>query len=371
MLRRLRLLDRLSQGKLSRREFHQALGLAGLSLAAYPMVSRSPRAADNLVMLNWGGFEDPNLFPEYFAEHGAPDAHFFGDEYEGIAKLNAGFEADIVGPCIDVMPSWLTTGLQPIDESRLIYLDDQFETVRNAAPAFHNGKRYFLSIYWGFTSIIYRTDMTDITPEEESWTLLFDERFAGKMAIWDSTDAVIPSTSLAAGFFDDPFRPDGERLEVVGDMMRKQRDLMRLYFGGVTSAVQAIASGEVVVSYGWSDFLYHLKEAGVPFKWAKPKEGHISYNCGLARSNRQDNEDLQYDFLNAAMSPEAGKFLLEVFSLGASNRKSFDMVDPALLAELEISTPEASLAASHPFVAVPPELKQKHQLLFNDIKAGF
>ena len=370
MLRRIRTIDRLLDGRMSRREFNDALTLFGLTAVTVPMVSRPLSAAERLLLFTWGGLEDPSLFPDYAAKHGKIDATFYGDEYEAIEKLRAGYEADIVGPCIDVMPRWMTTGLQPIDESRLLHLDEQFASIRNAEPSFYDGERYYVSMYWGFSSFVYRTDLTDIEPEDESWTLLFDEKYKGRMAIWDSTDAVVPHASLALGYSDDPYRPDGERLERVAEMVRKQRDLVRFYFSSVTEAVQAIASGEVVISYAWSDFLSHLKTADVPFKWANPKEGLISYNCGLARANRKGNEEAQYDFINASMTADVGKFLIEVFNLGASNKTSFDMVDPALLKELELSTPEESLTRSHPFVYVPPELKQKHIEMFDDIKAG-
>ena len=370
MLRRIRAIDRLTSGRMSRREFQKALGLFGLSLVAYPVVTRPVRAADNLLVFGWAGFDDPALFPGYEENHGSPDHAFFSDEQEGIQKLKAGFGADIVRPCIDVMQQWMTADLKPIDESKLLYLDEQFESIRAPAPAYHDGQRFFVSLYWGFTSFIYRTDMTDITPEEESWSLLFDDRFAGRIAVWDSTDCVIPHTSLALGHSDDPFRPDGERLDQVADMIRKQRNLVRLYYPDVTTGVQAIASGEVVISYAWSEFLQPLRDEGIPFRWAKPKEGLISYNCGLALRDGNASEEAQYDFVNASMSADAGKFLIEVFNLGAANQKSFDMVDPSLIKEIELTSPDESLAGSHPFVYVPLDLKSKHIELFESIKAG-
>ena len=266
MLRRIRAIDRLTSGRMSRREFQKALGLFGLSMVAYPVVTRPVHAADNLLVFGWAGFDDPALFPGYEEKHGSPDHAFFGDEHEGIEKLRGGFGADVVRPCIDVMPRWMTANLKPIDESKLLYLDEQFESIRAAAPAFQDGQRFFVSLYWGFTSFIYRTDMTDITPEEESWSLLFDDRFEGRIAIWDSTDCVIPHTSLALGHSDDPYRPDGERLDQVAEMMRKQRNLVRLYYPDVTTGVQAIASGEVVISYAWSEFLQPLRDEGIPIR---------------------------------------------------------------------------------------------------------
>ena len=63
MLQRIRAIDRLTSGRMSRREFHKALGLFGLSMVAYPVVTRPARAADNLLVFGWAGFDDPALFP--------------------------------------------------------------------------------------------------------------------------------------------------------------------------------------------------------------------------------------------------------------------------------------------------------------------
>ena len=371
-MNRVKLIDRLHQGKLSHREFHQALGTFGLVATALPvMTPRSARAGDELLYFTWAGFEDPGLFPAYVEKHGSPpDSTFYADEYEGIEKLKAGFEADVVCPCIDVMPRWQTSGLQPIDESRLLYLDDVFDSLKTPADAFLDGQRYFVPTYWGFSSICYNPELSGITEAEESWMLLYDERFKGKIGIWDSTDAVIPAASLAAGDVEDPYRPDGERFDKVRALMAKQRELVRFYWTDPSELIQAFAAGEVVVSFCWAGTYGSMKAENMPIRWAHPKEGLISFNCGLARSNRTKDEAAVYDFINASMAADAGKYMIETFNYGAANRKSFDMVDPALLASINLSTPEESLAGSHSYQFVPHELKQLHINVFDEIKAG-
>jgi len=371
-MQRLRIIDRLHQGKLSRREFTEAMSLFGVTAAAtVGFKPRQARAAGEILYFTWAGFEDPGLFPAYVEKYGGPpETTFYGDEYEGIEKLKAGFEADVVCPCIDVMPRWQTSGLQPIDESKLLYLGDVFPSLRDGPDAFKDGQRYFVPTYWGFSSIVYRTDLIDIKPEEESWGMLFDERYKGRIAIWDSTDAVIPAASLALGLTSDPYRPAGEDFEKVAALLRKQRDLVRFYWNDSSELSQAIASGEVVVSFCWAATFNSLRKQELPVKWAQPKEGLISFNCGLARSNRTADEAAVYDFLNASMAPEAGKYMIETFAYGASNRKSFDLVDPAQLADMNLSNPEEALATSHAYQFVPHELKQQHINTFDQIKAG-
>jgi spermidine/putrescine transport system substrate-binding protein len=370
----IRTIDRIAQGKATRREIQSAAAAAGVVSIALPVASRPARAVEgsDLMYFTWGGFESPGLFPAFAEKWGEPATSFYGDEYEAIEKLRAGFSVDVVCPCIDVMPNWMRVGLQPIDESRLLYLDDAFEAIRSPDAAFENGNRVYVPTYYGFSSFVYRTDLTDITPETESWGLFFDEAYKGRMAIWDSSDAVIPVASLAAGDLEDPYRPSGERLEAVEALLRKQRDLVRFYWNDQTTSLQAFGSGEVVLTYAWSAAIPQLLDAGVPFKWAQPKEGLISYVCGLARANREGtDEELVYDFINANMSPEAGAYMIDAFALGAANQKSYDMVPHETLVRNGLETPEESLAGSHTYQFVPVDLKQKHIAIFDEIRAGF
>lgn len=368
-----RLIHRIPHGQLDRRILLEAMGALGLTFVLVPLTIRPAQAvAPDLVYYTWAGFDDPGLFPGFEEKHGGqPQYSFYGDEYEAIEKLKAGYKVDIAAPCIDVMPRWFDSGaLLPIDETRLVHLGDIFDSLVKQEAGFHDGKRYFAPVYWGLHSIIYRTDLTDITPEQESWALLYDDRFKGRIAVWDTTDAVIPGTSLVLGYTDNPFTPSGERLDKVMDTLRQQRSLVRLYWTSPTDMENAFVAGEVTVAWAWASSIPNLKKAGVPFKWATPKEGFIMFSCGLALLNRGGDEKAAYDFMNASMSPAAGKHMIETFAFGSANRRAFDLVDPATLTDLNLSTPEAMLATAHPFQPVPGPLKDEHIERFDLVKAG-
>ncbi len=236
--------------------------------------------------------------------------------------------------------------------------------------SYFGGERYFVPSNWGTSSVCYRPDLTDITPEEHSFNLLFDERFKGRIAMWDSTDSVIPAASLALGFLDDPYRPSGERLEAVGELLRKQRPLLRFYWNDPTELSQAFASGEVLVAYCWGGTAVEIRRSGVPIVYVQPKEGIVGWICGLARGQGDADEDAVYDFINATMSPESGAFLMTEFGYGSPNRKAYDLVPAEMLTELGLDDPENTLNNAHTFDFVPPEIKQQHFELFDDVKAG-
>ena len=372
-MNRLKIIDRLSQGKLTRREFTAAMAVFGVTATAMPAMLRPARAAESITWMGWAGLDTPELAPEFFAKHGASamQATYFGDEYEGIAKLKAGFRADLCTPCIDVMPNWITANLLPIDESKLSHYPEIIDSLAHFEASRFDGDLYFVPVYWGTSSFMYRTDLTDITPEEESWALLYDERFAGKIAIWDSTDAVIPTASLVLGYKDDPFRPSGERLKKVQELLAKQAKLLRFYWAGATDNLQAFASGETVITYAWQGTAMNLiAEGEVPTVYANPKEGRLTWVCGLARATGDGDPALAHDFIDASISAEAGKAMIEGLSYGSANRNAYALVSEEKLAALDLTDPEKILAAGNPYVFVPIDLKAEHEAIFNEVKAG-
>ena len=92
-----------------------------MATTAVLVATMAPGAAQTpLTVLDWPGYEDPALNPDYPAERGEPQYTFFADEDEAFEKLRSGFKADISHPCATNVVKWRDAGLlQPIDTSKL------------------------------------------------------------------------------------------------------------------------------------------------------------------------------------------------------------------------------------------------------------
>ena len=91
--------DKLFTGKLSRR---QALGIMGtMGVAAMTATPRGLKAAQQLLVLEWSGYEIPELYPPYAAKHGEPEFSFFASEQEMSIRIRNGFPADITHLCAE------------------------------------------------------------------------------------------------------------------------------------------------------------------------------------------------------------------------------------------------------------------------------
>jgi spermidine/putrescine transport system substrate-binding protein len=361
-------LDRIADGTMSRRRFSALLASAGLAMVTLPMTAGRATAAGKLSYFTWTGYDDPGFFPKYVEKHGGPpDTPIFADEQEALTKLRAGFVVDVAHPCSGRINTWRDAGVvKPIDASRLSNWGDVFDSLKTINDAHADGQQWFVPVDWGNTSLLYRTDLVDI--QEESWTLLWDKRYAGKLSIGeDITDtAVIVGLLVGAR---DPYDMTDEEIGKVKEKLLEQKPLLRFYWSDNTAMEQALQSGEIVATSAWNSSAATLLDQGVPVKYGNPKEGILSYCCGLMLIKGGENEADAYDLLDALIDPTAGKWLIEKQGYGHSNKKSFALVDDAVLKKRGLPKDPTTLLASGVFSRENKRL-QALQQMFESVKAA-
>ena len=366
--------DMLLSGRMNRRTFHQTLAAVGLGIAVTPLVSRSAEAAVEANFFTWAGYEDPNLHQSYIDKYGtSPDMSFFGGTTEAMNKIRAGFKTDIAHPCSGGVTAWYAAGIiQPLDTGRLKHWKDYFEPLRNIDSTLTpTGENLFVPWDWGNSSILYNTDFVNLEGEEESWGILFDERYKGKLATYNSPQAGVQVAAQVLGFTNLDTLSD-EQLAEVKVLMLKQRDLLRFYWDSQSEAGQAMAGGELVATYAWNDLYKTLKDQGIPVKYAVPKEGARNWVCGFVLTDaehRVGSDERVYDLLDAMMSPETGAYVIDQFSYGDGNSKAFDLVSAERIAEVGLSDPDAFLARGV-LKPIPPEYDQKYIDLWEEVRLG-
>ena len=67
-MNRLKFIDRMAQGKVTRRQMMAGAGAFGVGMTVMSRMAK----ADPLVCLEWAGYDTPDHFGSYVAKHGAP-----------------------------------------------------------------------------------------------------------------------------------------------------------------------------------------------------------------------------------------------------------------------------------------------------------
>lgn len=367
--------DKLRSGALSRRQFHRMLGAAGVSVVAMPMFSNNVSGAtdDQPTYFTWGGYDIPDLFVPYKEKYGElPNFVTFGGSEEALTKMRAGFVVDVSHPCHQGVPRWVATGLfQPIDTGKLSNWPHVMDSLKDLPGAVQDGKTYFAPCEWGDTSITYRTDLVDLKDGEESWNILWDERYKGRIAVIASAADTWWCAAIYAGVPFDEIATE-ENIQKVADVLRKQQPLVRVYTDDVTTMEQALASGEIVAAMTWNDTPVSMKKQGVPVTFARPKEGTLTWVCGLMLLKDAPYPDKAHDLIDSILGPESGEYYIDVFGYGHSNLEAFNRVSEERLAELSLSrNPDEVLQRGHFQTTQSQEFESRINNLFEEIKAGY
>ena len=368
-------LDALRSGDLSRRDFNTALSAVGVSLVLTPMASRkaAAAAADQATYFTWGGYDVHEMFGSYIAKHGEPpNFATFGGSEEGLTKMRAGYVVDVSHPCNAGIPRWVATGLfQTIDTDKLSNWPDVMPDLWNLEGNVADGKPYMAPFDWGRTSITYRTDLVDLKGQEESWDILWDERYKGRLGVFASAGDTWWCAAINAGVDFNEISTE-ENMKKVATLLRKQRPLIRVYTDDETTLEQALASGELVAAMTWDSSAIKLKGEGVPVTFANPKEGALTWVCGAMIHKDAPHPHKAHDVIDSMLSTETGKWLISENGYGHSNAKSFELFSDEELTALGLSrNPSDILNAGKFQVPQTQEFETAMNDEFEKIKAGF
>ena len=359
-------------GRVDRRRFLKTLAAAGVGLGTMTLGQRRAAAKPNLTYYTWAEYDNPIFHDAYVKKNGGtPNYAIFADEEEALQRIRNGYRADVGHPCTSNVVRWYDAGiLKPIDVDRLQHWADVFDGFKQVRGVQIDGHVFHVPWDWGNSSIAYRPDKVESA--EESFGLLLDERYKGKMSSFDNSEEVPIISAILAGA-KDPLALTQDDYPKVEAVMKQLNANMRFYWTDATEMQQALASGEIVAATAWNDVVKAMSDQGVPIQYMTPKEGILTWICGMVLlKDGPGDEGQAYEFMDAMLSPESGVALMENFYYGHSNRKTLDQADPALVKGLALDKAEERISDPKTTFFQPQPNEQRETLIamFERVKSG-
>jgi len=373
--------DLVRAGKLSRRQAHRIMASFGIGTVLMPTVAGQALGAADAqpLFFTWAGYDSPEFMTNYVAKHGAePQYSFFGDEDEAFSKMRSGFRPHATFPCGVSLKLWNDGGLlAPIDTTKLSNWDDVIDVFKDAPHSVVNGQRVYVPEDWGQTSLLIRTDLAPeyADPANQTWKALWDEKYAGRVTISDYSYEAFAIAALVLGY--EPWTLTAEQREACAELLRKQIPLTRMFTTSTTDLGQAIASGELVIATGTNGLLWELlgmeNQGGVQWTWAKPREGAMTWHCGLCIHPAAIEEGMYekcHDLIDSMISVEAGTFEIGSWYYGHVNRRAYDNFDEEFLRSIGQSKDVEGYLRNSVFVQTmnEPEVLATR---WEELKAGY
>lgn len=291
-----------------------------------------------------------------------------GSNEEAIAKILAGFEADVVNSCVDEATlEMVEKGIYaPLDANRLEHWNDLFPSMQTLPGVQVDEQIYMLPVDAGTSGIVYDADV--VTTPPDSWSDLFDPQWAGRAGMEDIAVTAFMIGALTNGI-EDPINMDQAQIDQVKQFLIDNKSQFRTFWKGDAAVKSLFKSGEIVISSGYPDTAKALQKEGINAKFAVAEEGQFLWACGygITPDVAPENLDAAYALLNYYTSPEAELYEAEHWNYQVANAKTLDIASPELIEEASLDAPfnlENAIPAS------PPANREAWVAAWTEVKAS-
>lgn len=284
----------------TRPRFAAASMALGLMILLTPVVlaRAQQKGTRELNLYLWSAYIAPETVRKFEERTGARVNLDVYDSAEALlSKMLAGNPGyDVICPPTYTLAPLIRAGV-------LAELDlDRLTQFGNTAPEFRGQawdpeNRYSIPYLWGVTGI---ASDARVVAEVDSWNVLLDPRFRGKILMLDDAREAVAFGALLLG--EDPNTTEPETLKRILKILTDQKPLVRAYDSA--SFDDAIRSGEVVLAQSWSGQIAKLMRDAPWVRFTIPKEGAMLFADSLAIPANAPHKDLAHEFLDFVMEPE-------------------------------------------------------------------
>jgi len=314
--------------------------LAGPAKAAEAARARLLAESGRLQVLDWAGYGNDGgqaMFAAYVKKHpkNKPQFTYMTNESDALAKMHAGLKPDIFRPYVGWVKYFAQSGLVEPWNPKLI------PSFKNLNPFMvkagqYKGKQYGIPEDWGFDAVLYRTDK--VHPKAKSWSLLFDERYKGRIAWFDDLNMLVIAGLLL--HIPRPWHMTDAQLEKAQKFLISKKHVARMIWASETDMDNAFASGDIWIAYAWPNDWVQMKAKKLKVAYMRPKELPVAWVGMLMLGKGTPRRRLAHAYADAWSSVPSAKWLENNYGYGHANTKARPTsID--LLRALQLTNPKA------------------------------
>jgi spermidine/putrescine-binding protein len=199
-----------------------------------------------------------------------------------------------------------------------------------------NGKQYGIPADWGFDAVLYRSDK--VHPKAKSWSLLFDERYKGRIAWFDDLGMLVIAALLL--HIPKPWHMTDAQLEKAQKFLISKKHLARMIWSSETDMDNAFASGDIWIAYAWPNDWVQMRAKKLKVVYMHPKELPVAWVGMLMLGKGTPRRKLAHAYADAWSSTPSAKWLENNYGYGHANTKARPSSSD-LLRALQLTNPKA------------------------------
>ena len=326
-----------------------------------------------LSLLVWEGYADSSFVrPFEEAHHCKIVASYMGSSDELVAKLRGGSASnyDVISPSSDVAASIVRAGLAaPLDLSSFPSYDQLSARLRNSPLVKRDGQTYGVPFLWGPNPLLY--DTTAFKEPPESWSILWDPKFKGKISLWDELSSVYMTAQVLGYDKPDPYQIynlSDEQLEAVKKKLIELKPNIRKYWSTGGELTNLFQNHEIIAAMGWPLMTSQLRKLGFPIGETIPKENTTGWIDHLMITAASRQKSLAAQFLEYMIEAQTQKKATDVTGYSPANPSSTTLMTEDEKRNLHMDDPDAYMQRIYFWQDVPR--RAKYNEIWNEVKAA-
>jgi spermidine/putrescine-binding protein len=347
--------------------------LAAISVAAVLAICGCHAQAPTLSLLVWEGYADPSFVHQFEESHHCKvSAAYMGSSDELVAKLRGGSASnyDVISPSSDVATMIATSGLAaPLDVTKFPAYQQLSPRLRAMPLVRVNNNTYGVPFTWGPNPMLY--DTTVFTTPPESWAVLWDPKYKGKISVWDELSTLYMAAQLLGYDKPDPSHlynlSDDELAKVKEKLLQLKPNIRKIWTTG-GELTNLFENHEIVAAMGWPLMTNQLRVAHFPAGETIPRENTTGWIDHLMITAASEHRELAEQFLEYMIEAKTQKMVADVTGYDPANPLSAQMMPDEQRKNLHLDDPDAYMA--HIYFWEQVQRRAKYTELWNEVKAA-
>ncbi|HZS97298.1 MAG TPA: ABC transporter substrate-binding protein [Terriglobales bacterium] len=351
------------------RRLSAIIGLVVALLALGSCAKKMP----TLNLLVWEGYADP-LFIKGFEEQCQckVSASYMGSSDELVAKLRGGSASnyDVISPSSDVATMIASAGLAaPLDLSKIPTYSQLTPKLTSMPLVKIKGDVYGVPFTWGPNPLIY--DTTAFAKPPESWSILWDPKYRGKISVWDDLSTVFMAAQLLGYDKPDPsqlYSLSDAQLDAVKRKLLELKPNVRKMWSSGGELTNLFQNHEVIAAMGWPLNSVELKKRNFPVGETIPKENTTGWIDHLMITAASENKELAYRFLEYMVQAKTQKLVADVTNYVPANPQAGQLMTAEQRQGLHLDDVDGYQKRIYFWQDVPR--RPKYNEIWNEVKAA-
>lgn len=318
-----------------------ALLLCGcLSIAALTGCGNSSSKENVVYVYNWGEYLDPETLELFEQETGIKVIY---DEFETneimYPKVEAGSSAyDVICPS-DYMDNKMIENdlLQEINYDHIPNAKanigaDYYRTARDFDP----DNKYCIPYCWGTVGILYNKTMVD--EPVTSWSILWDEKYAGEILMQDSVRDAFMVALMMKGYSCNTL--DEKELREATDLLIAQKPLVQAYV--IDQVRDKMIGGEAALGVIYSGEAIFTQRENPDLEYVIPEEGSNVWIDGWVIPKNAPNVENAEKFINFMCRDDIALMNFEYITYSTPNVAAQALIEDEEIRNSKIAFPDLS-----------------------------